>query len=331
MQRPNPSSPCVLAAVLASAFAGAPVRAAADEGPTGVELVLRAHASAEGDRVTLGDLAELRRDEAGVGARLLSLDLGPAPRVGQPAHLDRAQLESWIRLREPRLASRLHWSGAASAELERASQQLPAAALDEAARQALGAWLASRSDRFEIEPQRSLEPVQLPLGRVATKVRPLSPVGLPASHMAVWVDVSVGGRFERAVALDYDVRAWREAWVAATELARGEDLDETRASRAEVDIAAAAQPLWTQPVAHARLRNPVHRGQALAALHVEERPPVVRGERVAVYSRQGDLSIETSAEALQDGRAGQDVLVRIATSSAPVMARVLKPGLVEIH
>jgi len=318
------------ALAIASLLAGLPALARGAAAPA-LELQVIEHAKVAAARVHLRDLVAVQHDEAGIADSLLATDVGPAPRIGQPAHVDRAQLQDWIGRRQPALAGFVRWGGAASVQIERESQSLPAAALDERARDVLGRWLATRCDRFEIEPQREFEPVMVLAGHISTEVRPLSSIASPSSHMAMWVDVSVDGHFERSVVLDYRVKAWRRAWIAAEDLARGQDLDETRAIAGEADVAVSAQPVWSQAVSHARLRRPVRRGDVLTALDVEDRPPVVRGEQVAVAGRFGELSIETSAEALQDGRTGQEVLVRIPTSTAPVMARVVKPGLVEIH
>ena len=324
---------CSLVVALSSCL-GAGERACAaaveDDRPV-LELALDAQASAASDRVTLRDIVTVVHDDADVARRLLSLDLGPAPRVGQPARLQQRQVEEWVRVYRPALAIRIAWSGAADVQVVRASQAVAADALVPLARRALDEWLRPRSDSYVIEPLRAVEPVAVASGEVSLAARPLPRIGEPASHMTVWIDISVDGRFQRSVDVDFHVQALRRAWIAAQDLGIGQDLDAAAVTLAQVDVAQSPQALWAESPERARMRRAVRRGQALTALDVEARPPVVRGERVQVSSHVGDLSIETSAEALQDGRAGQDVLVRIATSREPVMARVLKPGLVEIR
>ena len=226
---------------------------------------------------------------------------------------------------------RIAWSGAADVQIVRASQTVSVDTLEPLARRTLDEWLQSRSDAHAIEPSRAIEPVAVVSGNVSLAARALPRIGEPASHMTVWIDISVDGRFQRSVDLDFHVQAMRRAWVALHDLGAGQDLDAAAVALAQVDVAQSSQALWNESPERARMRRAVRRGEVLTALDVEPRPPVVRGERVQVSSHVGDLSIETSAEALQDGRAGQDVLVRIATSREPVMARVLKPGLVEIR
>jgi flagellar basal body P-ring formation protein FlgA len=261
----------------------------------------------------------------------LGLDLGPAPRVGQLAHLQRSQLADWVRMFRPAAALQVQWSGPPTVDVERASQMVPAQALDAAARSALDAWLAKRSDSHAIEPATPIAAIAVPQGRVSLAVRSLSNIAKPSARATVWIDISVDARFQRAVNVDYRVQAYRAGWLAAEDLERGQDVDTTRLTQADVDVAQLPAPLWSDSPDRARMRRAVHRGAPLTTLDAEARPSVVRGERVQVFSHVGELSIEAQAEALQDGREGQDVLVRIASSRAPVNARVLKPGLVEIH
>ena len=61
-------------------------------------------------------------------------------------------------------------------------------------------------------------------------------------------------------------------------------------------------------------------------------PPVIaRGDRVTAVSGQGAVRIEARARALQAGRPGREVLVRIDGATAPVWARVVQSGWVELQ
>lgn len=330
-----PTRAFVVRTLASLACAGACVGAlaqSADARPL-VRLAPLAHATVDLDRVTLRDVVEVVQDDADVASRLLPLDLGPTPRIGQPAHLLRAQLVEWVRQYRPGAAIRVEWTGPDTVEVDRASQTLSQDELDPPARGELEAWLAKRSETHVVELAGPIAPVMLPRGRISLSVRALPRVPTPTSRATVWVDVSVAGHFQRAVAIDYRVQAMRTAWVASEELDRGQDVDASRVTQVRVDAAKLSDALWTDSPERMRMRmrRTVHRGEPLTMQDVELRPYVVRGERVEVFSRVGELSIEAQAEALQDGKAGQDVLVRIASSRSPVTARVLKPGLVEIR
>ena len=319
---------CALA--LACNCACAQVPAPGDARPL-VRLAPLARTSVDGDRVALRDVVEVLQDDAHVAPHLLELDLGPAPRVGQPAHLQQSQLADWLGTYRPGVGIRVQWSGPAQVEVERAAQMLAEQDIDDAARPALDAWLAKRSESHAIEQATLLGPIAVPTGRVTLTVRPLSRVPVPSAKATVWIDVAVDGHFQRSVAVEYRVEAFKTGWVAAEELARGQELDATRLRPAQVDVAQLSSPLWTDAPDNLRLRRDVHAGAALTTLDAELKPWVARGQRVEVFSQIGELSVQAQGEALQDGQRGQDVLVRIASSRAPVVGRVLKPGLVEIR
>lgn len=292
---------------------------------------LRDRADIAGDRVRLRDLVEIRRNDEQLADLLLDIDLGPAPRVGQPAHIERSQLAVWVKSRRPALAGRIGWEGAQTIELKRAAQVVYRDRLEGAARAALDHWLASRSDRHVLVPEQAeavVAPIEVPAGEITLAARPFAAATRPISRMRVWLDVSVGGRFQRTVPVDYRVQAWKAGYTAGAELHAGEDIDDNRLQPGEVDIAALDAPAWTGSIDRTRIRREVRAGQPLTTLDVEFRPPVVRGEQVTVLSQMGDLSIQASAEALQDGRLNERIAVRVEGSTAPVLVWVVKPGLV---
>ena len=250
---------------------------------------------------------------------------------GSPRTLMQAQLADRLRMYRPVAGVRVQWSGSAQVDVERAPQTLAAQDFDDVARPALDAWLARRSESHAIELSPSMAQVIVPTGRVVLAVRPLSRLAVPEARTTVWVDVSVNGHFQRSVNVDYVVQAFKTGWVAVDKLDRGQALDALRVRQAQVDVARVNGLLWTDVPDGVRLRRGVRADEPLTTLDVEVKPWVARGEHVEIFSRVGDLSVEAQGEALQDGHAGQDVLVRIASSRAPVVGRVLKPGLVEIR
>jgi flagella basal body P-ring formation protein FlgA len=80
-----------------------------------------------------------------------------------------------------------------------------------------------------------------------------------------------------------------------------------------------------------RLRHAVRGGDVLARALVEPLPAVTRGDWVRLQTNEGAVSLESRAEALQDGRAGQVVNVRLANARSSILARVRGPGLVEVQ
>ena len=318
----HPAFAFAFAVAMASSFA-------AGEEST-LALTLRSRAVVPGPRVLLSDLVEVARDDDGVARFVMGADLGPSPRVGETVHIDLAQIDGWMRARPRRLPS-IRWNGASVVEVERASQSVAGTAVTDVARHALDGWLSTRADSARVTLRPLAGPVVVPPGRVSLAARTLPDAAMPAHRMTVWIDVSVDGRHERAVPVDFEVAAMRRGWVVLAPVERGRDLQATQFEQASVDVTRlGSQPLFTGAIDRLRARRPLGAGQTLTAADVEPRPDVVRGERVLVWTVSGDLSVQIEGEALQDGREGQQVWVHVDRASGPVAARVLRPGLVRV-
>src|SRR6185369_10030594 len=104
----------------------------------------------------------------------------------------------------------------------------------------------------------------------------------PATHMRLWVDVTVDGHFLRAVAVPFAVHAFRAGWVAQESIPLGEDVGTARVASAEIDVATLDAKPWGEVPERTRARRTLRAGQALTVLDVELRPPVVRGDWVTL-------------------------------------------------
>ncbi len=328
-------------------------------GPTApdalVSIELRPQVKVDQANVRLGDVAFLTARDLPTLRRLMALPLGPAPKPGSPAVLDRETIVRWVEARSGLQTvdnalrvqpPAIRWSGASETEIESAAQQLPGETVVSAARAALLSWLSQRSVRAEVEPVSTARDLFLPPGTPTLRVRPLTAHVQPSRRMLVWVDAWVDDRFARTTAVTFEVGAWAPLSVAATGVGRGASVDpvvlrgamETR----EVDITTLRQGAPVAANAGARngsgladgsqrMRRPLRPGEVLTSAHLEATPAVVRGNTAHLLARTGDVSVESRVEVLQDGREGQLVRVKVPGSSGEVMARVTGPGQVEVQ
>lgn len=316
-----------------------------------VSIELRPQVKLDQSSVRLGDIAFLTTRDLPTLRRLMALPLGPAPRPGSPAMLDRDTIVRWVEARSGlqtvdsalRMQSpAIRWTGASETEIESAAQQLPGETVVNAARSALLNWLSQRSVRAEVEPVSTARDLLLPPGVATLRVRPLANQAQPTRRMLVWVDAWVDDRFVRTTAVTFEVGAWAPVTVASAGVGRGATVDpvmlrgatETR----EVDLTTIRQ--GTPVAAKAggemadgseRLRRPLRPGEVLTSAHLEATPAVMRGNWAHLLARSGDVSVESRVEVLQDGRQGQVVRVKVPGSSGEVLARVTGPGQVEVQ
>jgi flagella basal body P-ring formation protein FlgA len=78
------------------------------------------------------------------------------------------------------------------------------------------------------------------------------------------------------------------------------------------------------------LKRALRQGDALREALLIQPEAIKRGDNVVVQARIGGLNVATSAEALSNGRVGEQIRVRNSKSERVVKARVVGPGRVEV-
>ncbi len=198
--------------------------------------------------------------------------------------------------------------------------------------QALGNWLHTRVDRYELAllPAPATRDV-MPKGRLGFRIRPLPAQGMPTPRMAVWVDVLIDGRYVRSMLRAVDVKAYQQAWVVRQDIEVGDPLNAQVLEHREVDVAAAALAAWQgQPEGHVARRR-LLAGSYLTETAVTLPTAVARGQQVSLVNRLGGVEIVANALALQAGDPGQAVQVKVDAARTAVLARVVGPGKVELQ
>ncbi len=296
---------------------------------------LLAHARVEGRHVRLGDIARLEGSDANRVQAAAMLDLGAAPRFGDELRLDRARVAAWLMRAAPQLPP-IAWGGADTVRISRAGRSIRAADVCRAAEDSVVATAAvPASVHVRAAADCPDEDWAVPAGE-QPDLRARAPVegSWPARRSAVPVELWSDGRYVRTAMVPVRVEIEGTAWVARDDVSPRRTVDRDAFDAVEIDLAGlAAPPLPVDAAFEAlRLRRAVLKGQVLTAAHVESQPAVSRGDRVAVHSRVGAISLEASAEALQDGRPGEQVLVRMGgRAGASLLARVVGPNQVQLQ
>lgn len=320
-----------LAAVLVTLCAAlcVPALAAVQAAPLRIELLSSVRLTRAD--VRLGDVAAISTGDLALLRRLMALPLGPAPRAGDSAQLSRTELMRWIHARTGIAGRDVSWQGAQVTQLQRASADIAGDQLVAAAADSLRGWLAGRSTRADITPQAPPRDLAVPYGQTVLRARSL-PAQQPLSRrMLVWVDVWVDDRFVRTVPVGFEVQAFGPAHVATHDMPAGSRVDEAALQLREVELTGlGAAPLALPAVAPAQLRHALAAGQPVTRQDIQAQPAIARGDWVALRVRSGGIELESRVEALQNGRVGQLVSVKPGNAAAPITARVVAPGQVEV-
>jgi flagella basal body P-ring formation protein FlgA len=303
--------------------------ARADAAAAPVRIELRAEAVVTGPQVRLGDVAVIETLDLPMLERLVTLPLGPAPRTGAAVRLERGPLERWIRARTGLGPERIAWAGADSVGVRTAVVTVAGEAVAQRACEALDEAIRQRGLRGDHPAPAAPQDVDVPVGSVELRPRPVSQAAVLSRHPTVWVDLLVGGRFVRTVPVAFDLTVYGPAFVARDRRMPGDALGSAVEVREVPWSGLDVLPVDQDP-ARLQVRRPVEPGTTLTRDRVEAAPVVRRGSWVTLRLGGGLVSLQGRAEVLEDGRQGQAVHVRPPSSDGPILARVTGPGVVEV-
>lgn len=294
------------------------------------------HVQVSQSDVRLGDVASLASPDPVTLRRLMDLPLGRAPRAGQSFVLERDVLARWVRSHAGLQGDQITWQGAAFTDISLRSRDIPGDDILTLADKALRRQLAGQlpaGTRIELQPVTLPRDLAVADEQLELNPRPMSGTSL-APRMTVWIDVGSAGKVQRSVAVVFEVAVYGPVAVAARDIPTGASLLPGDVEVREQNMAAAA-PSQKNPARQfsdgQRLRRPIRAGETLTAAHTEAVPDVVRGSWAVLETRQAGLNVQSRAEVLQDGRAGQMVQVKPVNATASLLARVAGPGRVEMY
>lgn len=318
---------CLMAATLAAICPSL-----ADSRPS---VKVAAEVVASGERIRLGDLAQVAAEDEEVAARLRQVALGYAPGVGLVRELTREQIvralaaagfgESSVLLDAPSVVL-----------VKRAAQQVDPAIVREAVERAALADLqasgaTARLVRLDLPPT-----VEVPAGRLEARAS-IGHVRDLYAPFTVFVDLWMEGRVVRRLSVTAQVEAYAPVLVAARSLAAGTRL---RADAVTVEVRRIARPpvIYLRDAGRLRglaVREAVARGDAITTDLVIAEYVVKPGDQVRVLAESADapnkVQIVVSGEARTAGRVGDRVQVRNLQSGNLLQAVVMDEGLVRVR
>lgn len=263
------------------------------------------------------------------GRSLPHVQVAPAPRFGQAGALTRIRLASVIRQHSQALLPE-HWTGADAVRISRKARQLEQPEIQALLTAELQNEHLDSEGRLELDFTREWSPIRIPDEPMELQISPLPPSGI-SSYLIIRFAIEAGG--ERFGAWQVPVRAhvWRDMWVAARPLKRGDLLTQSDLRRQPLDTLRHRDG-FAFPPNHApvELTQDLVKGRPITERHVRLRPLVKRRQIVDGVHRNGAISITIKVEAMEDGVGGQTIRVRNNQSRRILYARVLTDGVVSI-
>jgi len=150
-------------------------------------------------------------------------------------------------------------------------------------------------------------------------------------HVSFAVEIAVDGLVTRRVIVAALIRTYDTVLVAARQLGARAAIgpDDVRPVRMETTQWIGRPLTGLAQVAGKRTKRIVGEGSALSEEFLEDIPLVEHGDHVTLRAVAGGVSVVTGAVALEDGRAGSVITVRLANARERLRVRVTGAGQVQ--
>ncbi len=286
---------------------------------------------AQQDRLTLGDIAEVRTEKAETVARLRAVSLGYAPNVGMTREIARERItlaiaaagfaDGTVRLEAPAVIL-----------IRRAAQVVDALLIREAIEHATldelnASGATARLSRIELPETMEAPAGQLEIRASAGQVRDVF------SPFTVFVELWQEGRVVKRFNATAQVEAFAPVLVAAREIAANTRL---RQDSFKTEVKRLERPLNQYVTDPERLRGmavrrAMARGEAIMTDAIHSEIVVRPGDQVRIIGQSGALQLIVTGEARAAGRIGDRIQVKNSQSGALLQAIVTDEGVVRIR
>jgi flagella basal body P-ring formation protein FlgA len=263
------------------------------------------------------------------GPKLPHVLVFPAPDFGRIREITSTRVVSLLRDRFTQFSPD-KWTGARTVTVSRKTRSLTQRDLETLLVAALQEKYLEPDSRLELETSRPWAAMQIPDEPISLRLAPLPASGL-SSYLILRFTLEVAGTRFGPWQLPCQAQVWRDTWVSARALQRGELISKSDLSRQAVDTLR-HRNLFRFPEQEIplELAQNIVKGCPLTTRHVRLRPLVVRNKMVNAQFRQGAISISIMVQVLEDGIGGQVVRVRNSKTRREFYARVLDTGMLLI-
>ena len=280
-----------------------------------LELVPSATAGSRG--IFLTDLISNK-----TGDPLPRIQLAPAPLIGRPVVLTRAQISALLSKAAPDVTC-TNWSGAERVKVARAVRVVNEVVLKELLTETLQRESVKDRGDLELRFNRPWNPLVVPDEALSLKVLEMPTSGVSPSFICRF-ELMAGGEVAGNYQQPLGAKVWKEIFVARSNLSRGQPLRDAEVGLERRDIVNNRDYLTSLPLddPYVEFRENVQAGSQITARTLRLRAIIKRGRLVDAIARDEALSISVKAEALEDGVPGQIVRVRNIRSKREFKGKV---------
>jgi flagellar basal body P-ring formation protein FlgA len=295
-----------------------------------VQIELQMNAIVTGRTYVVSDIAIVRASDVALKTAVENVKIGNAPRVGYMDQVTRAELAQIVGMRLFGIGEHIELLGAKAVKVRSAGQIVDMQWVADEAKFFLTRKLATKFDNVQISLVSALAEVDVPVGKIGLKPRPID-VNRFTRRWPIWMDILVDGAVYRSVVVPFNVQVTASVYTARRNLPEGTVVTAGDFVSRQEDVSELVEKLLTADSMQGamRIKKPLTAGQIVLREHVSPEGVILRGDHVTLRIAVGDVSIETSAVAQQDGGIGKIIKVKPEKSSEAISGRVVAPGVVQ--
>lgn len=291
---------------------------------------VREESTAQGDRLTLGDIAEIRASDEATAARLRTIALGYAPSVGAARTFTRERIALLISAAGFSLNS-IELDAPALVIVRRAAQRVDSLLIREAVERAALPPLEAGGATARLVKLDAPQSIEVPSGKVEAQAFVVAARDALAPF-AVTIEIKVDGAVVQRVSANATIEAYAPVVVAARDLPAGVRV---RASDVQIEVRKLerAPSLYLRDATQLRgvaTSRAVSRGEVLTQDKIAADIVIKPGDAVRIVSESGALRVSVAGEARGAGRVGDRISVVNLQSKVTLQAVVADEGLVKV-
>lgn len=259
---------------------------------------------------------------AGAPAGVPHLRLAPAPSAGRMLSYTPAQLNELLRQTAPELVS-TNWTGAAQLKITRRTRELSEADLKELLTASLQQDYVKERGELELRIIRPVPTANIIDEPLTVKLLDLPSAGVTANFIARF-ELRAGDEVAGTWQIPVQAKIWRDVYVAAGSLKRGQSVRDAEITRERRDLLSTRDPITDLDLDDTSLEfaENIRPGMPLTSRSVRVRAIVHRGKLADAIINDGALTVSVKVEILEDGLPGQTVRVRNLKSKKEFRGKV---------
>ena len=293
-----------------------------------ISVNFQAKANVTAAKVLLADIAVI--EPAGNEAYTIGqLPVTTAPAPGTGKELTTVTVIASLRYR-PEVAN-VDWQGSETVTVYRKGNHIT----QEQVQKIIADYLKENSEKLpkgeiRFSPGRPADELNVPTGTLSWKVKPSLPEILGSSSFSI--SFAVDGKPAGTSIARGKLESFANVATAEVTLHKGDLITKDNIVLKQQNICAIDKPFITkEQLIGMQVARTVNAGKAIEQKHIVSPPIIKDGDQVKIIAQKGELQISTSGTAKANGRLGETIRVKNASSSKLIFCRVDGPGIVSVE